>query len=132
MIQRTVAATEEVTSPELVLVAPPEIAARAREALPDYEFDVISALNSRLAAVTVVAAPEETTERELIEPESEMTVGKPLPSYELERNWPWYDVEPKPLSEPIKHRPTVRIFALAVLAMVLLPVALLLLVRYAS
>jgi hypothetical protein len=29
---------EEITSPELVLVSPPEIAARAREALPDYEY----------------------------------------------------------------------------------------------
>lgn len=28
---------EEITSPELVLVSPPELAAQAREALPDYE-----------------------------------------------------------------------------------------------
>ena len=28
---------EEVSSPELVLVSPPELAAQAREALPDYE-----------------------------------------------------------------------------------------------
>jgi hypothetical protein len=30
-------AADEIVSPELVLVAPPELAAKAREALPDFE-----------------------------------------------------------------------------------------------
>jgi hypothetical protein len=30
---------EEIVSPELVLVSPPELAAQAREALPDYELE---------------------------------------------------------------------------------------------
>ncbi len=30
---------EEIMSPELVLVSPPELAAQAREALPDYELE---------------------------------------------------------------------------------------------
>jgi hypothetical protein len=30
---------EEIISPELVLVSPPELAAQAREALPDYEVE---------------------------------------------------------------------------------------------
>jgi hypothetical protein len=33
----TVPVAEEIMSPELVLVSPPELAAQAREALPDYE-----------------------------------------------------------------------------------------------
>jgi hypothetical protein len=34
-----VAVAEETMSPELVLVSPPELAAQAREALPDYEIE---------------------------------------------------------------------------------------------
>jgi hypothetical protein len=30
---------EEIVSPELVLVSPPELAAQAREALPDFEYE---------------------------------------------------------------------------------------------
>jgi hypothetical protein len=34
-----VSPSEEISSPELVLVSPPEVAAQAREALPDYEVE---------------------------------------------------------------------------------------------
>ena len=128
-IQRTVAVTDEVTSPELVLVAPPEIAAQAREALPDYEFDLPSALYSRLAAGTEAALRAATPGPERIDSNLELTPGQPLPSYELERKWPWYDLEPKPLDTLPKRR-TARVFAFVFLAMVLLPVALVLLIRY--
>jgi hypothetical protein len=129
LIQQTVAVTHEVTSPELVLVAPPEIAAQAREALPDYELDVLSVLHTRLAAASGVAALDEAAEPEWVEGKREATVTESLPSYELERKWPWYELEPEPVDEPNEKRRRIPVFTFAFLAMVLLPVALVLLIR---
>jgi hypothetical protein len=61
---------EEITSPELVLVSPPELAARAREALPDYAYDQWSA---RGPGPTLVDAGLEEHEQQ--EQESRLTVG---------------------------------------------------------
>ena len=52
---------DAVTSPELILVSPPEVAARARAALPDYahEYEVqrVRAAYARATAVSVAPAP---------------------------------------------------------------------------
>jgi hypothetical protein len=60
-----VALTEEILSPELVLVSPPEVAAQAREALPDFEREwqeLVTRLRAEAAeaaaAATPVSAPE--------------------------------------------------------------------------
>jgi hypothetical protein len=55
-----VTVAEEITSPELVLVSPPELAALAREALPDYELEAeewTKRIRAALAAEASVAAP---------------------------------------------------------------------------
>jgi hypothetical protein len=46
---------EEIVSPELVLVSPPEIAVQAREALPDFEYEW-QQLVERLRAEAAAAA----------------------------------------------------------------------------
>jgi hypothetical protein len=57
-----VALTEEILSPELVLVSPPEVAAQAREALPDFEREwqeLVTRLRAEAAAAAApVSAPE--------------------------------------------------------------------------
>ena len=59
------AIAEDILSPELVLVSPPEVAAQAREALPDFEREwqeLVSRLRAEAAEAAVaaaeVAAPE--------------------------------------------------------------------------
>jgi len=52
-----VAVTEEIISPELVLVSPPEVAAQARQALPDFEREW-QELVARLRAEAAVVAEE--------------------------------------------------------------------------
>jgi hypothetical protein len=58
-----VALAEEILSPELVLVSPPEVAAQAREALPDFEREwqeLVTRLRAEAAeaAAAPVSAPE--------------------------------------------------------------------------
>jgi hypothetical protein len=56
---------EEITSPELVLVSPPELAALAREALPDYELEAeewTRRIRAALAAQAAVPEPEPRAE----------------------------------------------------------------------
>ena len=50
---------EEIVSPELVLVSPPELAARARRALPDLEpeWQVVARLRAEAAAAAVAEEP---------------------------------------------------------------------------
>ena len=59
---------EEITSPELVLVAPPEVAVQAREALADYEMEYEEWL------VQVRAAFASSTEEAEV-PERRLTLG---------------------------------------------------------
>jgi hypothetical protein len=54
-----VAVAEEITSPELILVSPPDLAAQAREALPDFEYEWAQ-LVERLRAQQAVEDAEET------------------------------------------------------------------------
>jgi len=63
-----VAVAEEIVSPELVLVSPPEIAARARRALDaEYEWQLAARLRAQAAAEAAVAvAPD---------PPAHLTVG---------------------------------------------------------
>jgi hypothetical protein len=55
-----VVVTEEIVSPELVLVSPPELAARARRALPDLEpeWQVVARLRAEAAAAAAVVEEE--------------------------------------------------------------------------
>ncbi len=49
-----VGVADEIVSPELVLVSPPDVAAQAREALPDYELEwelLVARLRAEAAAV---------------------------------------------------------------------------------
>jgi len=65
-----VAVTEEIISPELVLVSPPEVAAQARQALPDFEREwqeLVARLRAEAAAV-VAEEPEP-------EPPARLTLG---------------------------------------------------------
>jgi hypothetical protein len=50
---------EEIVSPELVLVSPPELAAQAREALPDYEVEFARWVVEIRAAFAAEAAVRE-------------------------------------------------------------------------
>ena len=59
------AVAEEIVSPELVLVSPPEVAAQAREALPDFEHEW-QQLVARLRAQAAV---------EPVEPPARLTLG---------------------------------------------------------
>jgi hypothetical protein len=54
-----VTVAEEITSPELVLVSPPELAALAREALPDYELEFEEWTMRVRAALETEAAVQE-------------------------------------------------------------------------
>jgi hypothetical protein len=65
-----VVVTEEIVSPELVLVSPPEIAARARQALEDFEpeWQVVVRLRAEAAAAAVAVAVED-------EPQARLTFG---------------------------------------------------------
>jgi hypothetical protein len=129
--QQTVIVSEEITSPELVLVSPPEIAAQAREALPNYEFEYeTSDVDSRAAALPEVAAQAQEEAAEQSEPKPDRTVAEPLPTYELERKWPWYELEPKPLDKPPEQRPTIRAFTYVSLAALLSLISLVLLILY--
>ena len=51
---------EEIVSPELVLVSPPELAAQARRALPDLEpeWQVVARLRAEAAAAAAVVEEE--------------------------------------------------------------------------
>jgi hypothetical protein len=55
-MRKSVAVAEEITSPELVLVSPPELAALARAALPDYEVE-FERWAERVRAELVVQQP---------------------------------------------------------------------------
>ena len=57
------AVAEEIMSPELVLVSPPEVAALAREALPDYEaeWELLVARLRAEAAATIAEPPARLT-----------------------------------------------------------------------
>jgi hypothetical protein len=56
----------EIMSPELVLVSPPELAAQAREALPDYEVEYEQWVVWVRAAFAATAAEEKRRERRLV------------------------------------------------------------------
>jgi hypothetical protein len=58
-----VAAPDDVVSPELVLVSPPEIADRARGALPDYEREYDVWVSRVRTAVAEAAAEQQRRER---------------------------------------------------------------------
>ena len=69
--------TEEISSPELVLVSPPELAALAREALPDYEVEFERWVVEIRAAFAAEAARRD-------EPRPGLVLG---PEWELEPDW---------------------------------------------
>ena len=56
---------EEILSPELVLVSPPELAAQAREALPDFEYEWAQLVESLRAQQAAEAAEEKRRQRRL-------------------------------------------------------------------
>jgi hypothetical protein len=104
-IRRTVAVTEEITSPELVLVSPPEVAAQARDALPDHEVEYADSdvrAGATAAAEATTSRPEEKAEPEKIEHKPEVA---PVES------WPWYALERKALDEPSEERQRLNIKA---------------------
>jgi len=73
-----VTVAEEITSPELVLVSPPELAALAREALPDYELEAeewTMRIRAALAAEASVAAPAPEPVAELEPVDSTFSIG---------------------------------------------------------
>jgi hypothetical protein len=127
-------ALEEITSPELVLVSPPELAAQAREALPDYELEYEEWIVRVRAAVASEAQPEPQ-----VEPETEPEFERPPepdwerpPDTEVERrSEPWYELELHALDEPPEtRRLTLGAFTFTVLAAVVCLVPLLLLLLY--
>ena len=64
---------EEILSPELVLVSPPEVAAQAREALPDFEREwqeLVTRLRAEAAEAAAAAAGVAATE-----PPARLTFG---------------------------------------------------------
>ncbi len=63
MNARAVGMPDDVVSPELVLVSPPELAARAREALPDYERESAVWIRRVRIAVEEAAAEQQRRER---------------------------------------------------------------------
>jgi hypothetical protein len=65
---------EEITSPELVLVSPPELAALAREALPDYELEA-EEWTMRIRAALAAEASEPELEPVLRPVESTFSIG---------------------------------------------------------
>ena len=65
---------EEITSPELVLVSPPELAALAREALPDYELEA-EEWTMRIRAALAVEASEPEPEAVPRPAESTFSIG---------------------------------------------------------
>jgi hypothetical protein len=93
-----VAVIEEITSPELVLVSPPEVAAQARDALPDYKVEYAE---SAVDAVATAAA-EATTNRPEAKAEPEKVEHKP--EVAPVESWPWYALERKALEEPSEDR----------------------------
>jgi hypothetical protein len=100
-----VAVTEEITSPELVLVSPPEVAAQARDALPDYKVEYADSdvhARATAAAEATTAGPEEQAEPEKVEHKPEVA---PVES------WPWYALERKALDEPSEGRQRLNIKA---------------------
>jgi hypothetical protein len=60
-----VAVAEEITSPELILVSPPDLAAQAREALPNYEVEYEQWVVWVRAAFAATAAEQKRRERRL-------------------------------------------------------------------
>ena len=67
------ALAEEILSPELVLVSPPEVAAQAREALPDFEREwreLVTRLRAEAAEAAVAADPASASE-----PRARLTFG---------------------------------------------------------
>lgn len=56
---------EEIVSPELVLVSPPELAAQAREALPDFEYEWAQLVERLRAQQAAEDAEEKRRERRL-------------------------------------------------------------------
>jgi hypothetical protein len=138
VIQQTAIVTEEITSPELVLVSPPEIAAQAREALPDYSFEYEnSVVRSRVAVPEAAAQAQEETaelserpERTVADSLPSYEVADSLPSYELEQKWPWYELEPKPSDEPPEQRSRIRAFTFVFLLTVLSLISLVLFILY--
>ena len=65
------AVAEEILSPELVLVSPPEVAAQAREALPDFEREwqeLVTRLRAEAAEAAAAAVPAS-------EPAARLTFG---------------------------------------------------------
>ena len=91
----SVAVSEEVTSAELVLVAPPEIAARARDSLPDYPMESdrwATSVSDALGADEVeVQSQDESAEVEAVERKPEMGAAE---------FWSWYEERPRMLEWP--------------------------------
>jgi hypothetical protein len=56
---------EEIVSPELVLVSPPELAAQAREALPDFEYEWAQLVERLRAQQAAEDAEEKRRQRRL-------------------------------------------------------------------
>ncbi len=56
---------EEIVSPELVLVSPPELAAEAREALPDFEYEWAQLVERLRAQQAAEDAEEKRRQRRL-------------------------------------------------------------------
>jgi hypothetical protein len=56
---------EEIVSPELVLVSPPELAAQAREALPDFELEWAQLVERLRAQQAAEDAEEKRRQRRL-------------------------------------------------------------------
>jgi len=59
-----VGVADEIVSPELVLVSPPDVAAQAREALPDYELEwelLVARLRAEAAAAVESEPPARLT-----------------------------------------------------------------------
>jgi hypothetical protein len=56
---------EEIVSPELILVSPPELAAQAREALPDFEYEWAQLVERLRAQQAAEDAEEKRRQRRL-------------------------------------------------------------------
>jgi hypothetical protein len=93
-----VAVSEEITSPELVLVAPPELAALARDALPDYTVEYALWVG-RVRATAATEAPKHT-----LEENGEPGTVERKPEVAPVDSWPWYSLERKALDEPSEER----------------------------
>jgi hypothetical protein len=123
-----VALSEEITSPELILVAPPEIAARARERLPASRLD-FDEWATRVAAAggaeVAVQPQEENAEVEAVQREPKMGAAE---------FWTWYEsARPQSLETPLpeqRRRLGTAAFAFTFLAFVLCLIPLVLLIAY--